>query len=316
MEHLEGETLAERLKKGALPLGEAVQHVLVMLSALEAVHRQSLLHRDLKPANLMLTPHGLKLLDFGLARWVTPDLSATTAQLTQAGTVMGTPQYLAPESLHGHAVDTRADLFAVGALLYEMLTGEPPFTGDSLAAVVHAVTHDRPSELTGSAAIAAVDRVIHRALAKRPEDRYPSADVMSQDLRNVLARSPESGEIPQVRSVTRLIVLPLRVLRPDPETDFLAFSLPDAIASSLSALDALVVHSSVVAAKFSVEAPDLEQIAAQADVDIVLVGTLLRAGQGLRVSLQLLEAPSGTVVWSQQTQVSMGDLFQLQDEVA
>ena len=111
-------------------------------------------------------------------------------------------------------------------------------------------------------------------------------------------------------------MLPLRVLRPDPETDFLAFSLPDAIASSLSGLDSLVVRSSIVAAKFSVEAPDLAEIAAQAHVDIVLVGTLLRAGEGLRVSLQLLEAPDGTVLWSQQTQVSLGDLFQLQDDVA
>ncbi len=101
MEHLEGETLADRLARGPLPLGEAVQHALVILSALEAVHRHGLLHRDLKPANLMLTPNGLKLLDFGVARWVTPALSETTAQLTQAGTVVGTPQYLAPEALQG-----------------------------------------------------------------------------------------------------------------------------------------------------------------------------------------------------------------------
>ena len=139
---------------------------------------------------------------------------------------------------------------------------------------------------------------------------------MSQDLRDVLARTTDSGETPTARPVTRLIVLPLRVLRADPETDFLAFSLPDAIASSLSGLDSLVVRSSIVAAKFSVEAPDLAEIAAQADVDIVLVGTLLRAGEGLRVSLQLLEAPGGTVLWSQQIQASLGDLFQLQDDVA
>ena len=316
MEYLEGETLAQRLEQGALPVGEAVQQALVILSALEAVHRRGLLHRDLKPANLFLTPHGLKLLDFGLARWTTSGLSATTAQLTQAGMVIGTPQYLAPESLHGQPVDARADLFAVGTLLYEMITGQPPFKADSLAALVHAVTHDRPPALTGSAAIAAVDRVIHRAMAKRPDDRYPSADAMSQDLRHVLAGTTDSGETPTARPVTRLIVLPLRVLRPDSETDFLAFSLPDAIASSLSGLDSLVVRSSVVAAKFSVEAPDLAEIAAQADVDIVVVGTLLRSGPGLRISLQLLEAPGGTVLWSQQTQVSLGDLFQLQDEVA
>ena len=316
MEYLEGETLEERLRRGALRLGDAVQHALAILSTLEAVHRRGLMHRDLKPANLFLTPHGLKLLDFGLARPIEPALTATTAKITLAGTVLGTPQYLAPESLYGQPVDARADLFAVGTLLYEMLTGHPPFKADSLAQLVHAVVHERPPALAGSAAITAVDRVIHRAMAKRPDDRYPSADAMSQDLRGVLARSTDTGETPTARPVTRLIVLPLRVLRPDSETDFLAFSLPDAIATSLSGLDSLVVRSSFVAAKFSVEAPDLAEIAAQADVDIVLLGTLLRAGQGLRVSLQLLEAPGGTVLWSQQTQVSLGDLFQLQDEVA
>ena len=316
MEYLEGETLEERLRRGALRLGDAVQHALAILSTLEAVHRRGLMHRDLKPANLFLTAHGLKLLDFGLARPIEPALTATTAKITLAGTVLGTPQYLAPESLYGQPVDARADLFAVGTLLYEMLTGHPPFKADSLAQLVHAVVHERPPALAGSGAIAAVDRVIHRAMAKRPDDRYPSADAMSQDLRGVLARSTDTGETPTARPVTRLIALPLRVLRPDSETDFLAFSLPDAIATSLSGLDSLVVRSSFVAAKFSVEAPDLAEIAAQADVDIVLVGTLLRAGQGLRVSLQLLEAPGGTVLWSQQTQVSLGDLFQLQDEVA
>ena len=316
MEYLEGETLDERLARGPLPLGDAVQQTLVILSALEAVHRRGLIHRDLKPANLFLTTHGLKLLDFGLARPIAPALSATTAKMTQAGTVLGTPQYLAPESLHGQPVDARADLFAVGTLLYEMLTGQPPFRADSLAALLHAVAHDRPPALTGSAAIAAVDRVIHRAMAKRPDDRYQSADAMSQDLRDVLARTTDSAETPTARPITRLIALPLRVLRPDSETDFLAFSLPDAIAGSLSGLDSLVVRSSVVAAKFSVEAPDVAEIAAQADVDIVLVGTLLRAGQGLRVSMQLLEAPGGTVLWSHQTQVSLGDLFQMQDDVA
>ena len=316
MEYLEGETLEGRLAGGPLPLSEAVQLTLAILSTLDAVHRRGLIHRDLKPANLFLTTHGLKLLDFGLARPVAPSVSAATAKMTQAGTVLGTPQYLAPESLNGQPVDARADLFAAGTILYEMLTGQPPFKADSLAALVHAVVHERPPALTGSPAIAAVDRVIHRAMAKRPADRYASADAMSQDLRGLLARTTDSGETPTARPVTRLIVLPLRVLRPDPETDFLAFSLPDAIASSLSGLDSLVVRSSIMAAKFSVDAPDLAEIAAHAEVDIVLIGTLLRAGQGLRVSLQLLEAPGGTVLWAEQTQVSLGDLFQLQDEIA
>ena len=316
MEFLEGETLKDRLARGPLPVKEAIELASVILSTLEVVHGRGLIHRDLKPANLFLTAHGVKLLDFGLARPLDVAASDTMAEVTQPGTVLGTPQYLAPEGLSDRPVDGRADLYAVGAVLYEMLAGQPPFRGDSLAALVHAVTHERPPALTGSAAIGAVDRVIHKAMAKRPDDRYASAGAMREELRGVLTHTSDSGESAVARPVTRLIVLPLRVLRPDPETDFLAFSLPDAIAGSLSGLDSLVVRSSVVAARFSVEAPDLVAIAEQADVDIVLVGTLLRAGSGLRISLQLLTAPDGTVLWSEQTQLSMGDLFQLQDEVA
>ena len=119
MEYLEGETLEDRLARGPLPLTEAVEQTLVILSTLDAVHRHGRIHRDLKPANLFLTTQGLKLLDFGLARPIEPELAATTAKMTQAGTVLGTPQYLAPESLHGQPVDARADLFAVGTVLYE-----------------------------------------------------------------------------------------------------------------------------------------------------------------------------------------------------
>ena len=132
MEYLEGETLEERLRRGPLRLGDAVQQALVILSTLEAVHRRGLMHRDLKPANLFLTTHGLKLLDFGLARPIEAALT-TMAKITQPGTVLGTPQYVAPESLYGQPVDARADLFAVGTLLYEMLAGQPPFKADSLA---------------------------------------------------------------------------------------------------------------------------------------------------------------------------------------
>jgi TolB-like protein len=116
--------------------------------------------------------------------------------------------------------------------------------------------------------------------------------------------------------LTRLVVLPFRVLRPDPETDFLAFSLPDAITTSLGATRSLVLRSSAVAARFAAEAPNLKTLATEADVDCVVMGTLLRAGDQLRVSAQLIEAPSGTVLTSHAVQSSMGDLFQLQDDMA
>ena len=126
----------------------------------------------------------------------------------------------------------------------------------------------------------------------------------------------ESGEAGLEAPVTRLIVLPFRMLRPDPETDFLAFSLPDAVTSSLSGLRSLVVRSSVVASRFGGEPLDPKKIAAEADVDVVLTGSLLRAGDQLRVSTQLTEVPGGTLRWSQASQVPLGDIFYVQDELA
>jgi eukaryotic-like serine/threonine-protein kinase len=311
MEYLEGESLASRLARGPITLGEAVPIALSILSALDALHNRGLMHRDLKPSNVFLTPHGVKLLDFGLARAIA--LKETETQLTMPGIILGTPQYLAPEQVLGQQVDARGDLFAAGVLLYEMLTGRAPFTGASLPAIVHAIAYEHPPALGGSPAVAAVDRVIHRALAKRPQDRYQSAGQMADDLRAAMLLADSGAMSSGVRAITRLIVLPFRVLRPDPEIDFLAFSLADALTTSLSGLDSLVVRSSLSAARFAGEAVDLETIGAKADVDAVLTGTLLHADNQLRVTAQLVEVPGGTVRWSQTTQVTMGGVFQLQD---
>jgi serine/threonine protein kinase len=310
MELLEGESLAARIARQSMTVTEAFPIMLAMLSALEAIHRRGLVHRDLKPSNVFLTPHGVKLLDFGLAR--PAEEPEAGENLTQSGTLLGTPRYLAPEQLRGGPVDGRADLFASGAVLFEMLSGKPAFDGNSVAQVLQAIVNDQPPLLGGSAAIVAVDRIIHRALEKNPARRYPSAEAMADDLRAAMALA-DTGEMERPHAVTRLIVLPFRIMRSDPETDFLAFSLPDAITSSLSGLESLVVRSSLAAARFAGEAPDLAAIARQAEVDFVLTGTLLRAGDQLRVVAQLMETPAGTLVWSDTVQVPLGDIFQLQD---
>ena len=318
MEYLEGETLAQRIGRDALPLAEAVQHGLVLLGTLEALHGLGLVHRDLKPSNIFLTLNGLKLLDFGLARSVHKGSEAIEGadltQLTQTGMLLGTPRYMAPEALKGQPVDARADLFAVGAILYEMLSGKHAFDGPSVVDIAHAVLHDKPPLLTGSAAIVAADRVIHRALEQRVDDRYQSATAMARHLRDVLTTTDAIAAAP-VHQVPRLIVLPFRMLRPDPDAEFLAFSLPDAITTSLAGLHSLVVRSPLAGGQFATDTPDLRAIATQAEVDLVLVGTLLRGGDRLQVNAQLLEAPAGTVVWSQRSQLAWQDIFQLQDEL-
>jgi non-specific serine/threonine protein kinase len=315
MELLDGESLADRLRRGPFAVSDTIPIGLGILAALSALHARGLIHRDLKPSNVFLTSHGVKLLDFGLVRPEFGPAAASTAGLTRTGVAMGTPRYMAPEQATGDTVDARCDLFAAGAILFEMLAGRPAFGGRTVVDVLHATLHEQPPALIGSPAVAAVDRVIRRALAKRPAERPFSAEQMAEELRDVRAGDRDDTPV-LAQALTRLVVLPFRILRPDPETDFLAFSLADAIATSLSRAGSLVVRSSATAARFAGSEPDLKLLAAEADVDRVVMGTLVRSGDQLRATAQLVEAPGGTLLTSHTIQSSLGDLFHLQDDLA
>ena len=194
MEYLEGETLAERLVKGPLPVEQVLRYGIQIADALDKAHRLGIIHRDLKPGNVMLTKSGVKLLDFGLAklRATTPGsvssavsvLSTQTGgSLTAQGTILGTYEYMAPEQLEGKEADSRSDIFALGALLYEMATGQKPFQGKSQASLIAAILDRTPPPISTvqPMAPAALDRVVQTCLEKDPEDRWQTAhDVMLQ----------------------------------------------------------------------------------------------------------------------------------------
>ena len=313
MELLAGESLAARIARGPLPLPQALEILLGILAALEALHRRDIVHRDLKPTNVFLTDHGVKLLDFGLARPLAPD-AGKNLELTMPGTLVGSPRYMAPEQWAGEVASPAADLFAAGVLLFEMLAGKPAFAGSTLLEIAQAIAQDQPPALSGGPAVMAADRVIQRALMKRTADRYPSAAAMAQDVRSALQQvdAPDS----RAQTTTRLAVLPFRLLRPDPEIDFLSSSLPDAISASLAGIDTLVLRSSHAAARIAAEIPDLRRVMAEADIDVAVTGTLLRSGDQVRVAAQLVEAPAGTLAWSATIQASIQDIFQLQDDLA
>ena len=312
LELLEGEPLSARLAQGPLPAREAVQVALSVLNALGALHQKGIVHRDLKPSNIFLSAHGVKLLDFGLAR----PLGGATAPdegLTLPGVLLGTPSYLAPELIEGRAGDARSDLFAVGTVLYEMLAGRRPFHGDSMFDLARAIVEDEPPALGGSPGVVGLDRVVHRALRKPVDERYQTADMFAGDLRALVI---DTGDVSRVRPMSRLVVLPFRLLRPDPAIEFLAFSLPDAISSALSGLPSLVVRSTSTASHFAANTTDMSALAGALDVDVVLLGTLLSSGDQVRVSAQLVQAPSGTLVRAITSQAASGEIFQLQDSLA
>ena len=175
MEHLEGETLAARLEKGALPLEQTLQYAIQIADALDKAHRQGVVHRDLKPGNIMLVKSGAKLLDFGLAKLQATEtptnlssLPTEQASLTAEGTILGTLQYMAPEQLEGKEADPRTDIFAFGAVVYEMATGKKAFEGGSQASLIAAIMSQdpRPMSELQSMTPPVLDRVVKRCLAK------------------------------------------------------------------------------------------------------------------------------------------------------
>lgn len=315
LEFVEGEPLSDRLARGAIPLQVAVDLTLEVLGAVSAMHGRGLVHGDLKPANIMLTPDGLRILDFGLARLCSsagapPDVTQELSTLAEGG-VHGTPGYMSPEQVRGEAATPLSDLFAVGAILFEMLSGAPAFPGRTAGSRLAAVLQDSPASLTGSAVPDAIDAIIRRSLAKTPAARFASASEFAEGLRAAVEAPSVSDN---VAAPTRMLVLPFRALRHDPETEFLAQSLPEAITNELAGMPLLQVRSSLVGNRYGAMPTDLKAIAAEADVNIVVTGTFLRAGHEMRVSTQMMQVPSGTILGVSTFRSRADDLFAIQDQ--
>src|SRR6202451_2522115 len=200
MELLEGETLADRLRRGPMPLDQVLRYGAEIAEGLDAAHRQGVLHRDLKPGNVMLTKTGARLMDFGLAKEISTvkpmsaELTATMTSshatpLTQQGTIVGTFQYMAPEQVEGREADARSDIFALGAVLYEMATGKRAVEGQTAASAMAAVLGRSPASVSAvqPATPSAFDHVVQGCLAKDPEERWQSAGDVALELRWIAA---------------------------------------------------------------------------------------------------------------------------------
>ncbi len=213
MELIEGESLSDRLSRGALPADQVLRYAIQIADALDKAHRAGIVHRDLKPGNIMITKSGSKLLDFGLAKvragGSEPGSDLTSlptegAPLTGAGMILGTFQYMAPEQLEGRDADSRTDIFAFGAVVYEMATGKKAFTGKSQASLIGAILHSEPAPISTTQPMTppALDRVVKRCLAKDPEDRWQSARDLTMELTWISEDGSKSG-VPAPAGVQR-----------------------------------------------------------------------------------------------------------------
>src|ERR1700682_3207156 len=205
MEYLEGETLAQRLLKGPLPLEQVLQYAIEIADALDKAHRKGVTHRDLKPGNIMLTKTGTKLLDFGLAKLkqeqeatsAIPDSELPTMEsaVTAEGTILGTLQYMAPEQVEGKEVDARTDIFAFGALVYEMATGKRAFEGKTQASLIAKILEPDPPPISTLQPMTppALERTVKRCLAKEPDDRWQTARDLEVQLKWIAEGGSQIG---------------------------------------------------------------------------------------------------------------------------
>ncbi len=327
MELIEGETLRRRLGSGALPVRAAVELALQVARGLAEAHDKGLVHRDLKPENLLLARDGrVKILDFGLARLAVDPSDAdgaeapTLSQRTEPGTLVGTVGYMAPEQVRGLGSDARSDIFALGAILLEMLTGGRAFTGDSRADVLSATLRDDPRgiRLLGLRFPPGLPQVIDRCLRKNPSERFGGARELMAALEVLAVTSSRGGEpaVDDGMPGPSVAVLPFVNLSPEPDTEYFSDGITEEIISSLAHLHGLRVAARTSSFAFKGKNMDLREIARRLDVTAVLEGSVRRAGNRIRVTAQLIDATGGHHLWSERYDRTVADAFAVQDEIA
>ena len=318
MEYVAGGSIESRLSQGPLPIDTVLTLGAAIADALDNAHRQGILHRDLKPGNVVLTAEGHpKILDFGLA--VLLSGGPSSGRMTQPGMIVGSLPYMAPEQLFGQADDSRTDIYALGALLFEMTTGRRPFVKDRPEALMFAIINETAPSVRSSRPEApeALDRLIGECLRKDPAQRPSSAADVSRTLRGISDGTPTATLPLQRRDVIRAIaVLPLRNISQDPLQEYFADGMTESIISDLARIKALRVISRTSAMTYKNTTKPLPEIARELNVDAILEGSALLAGSRVRVSVQLISARTDETLWSGRYDRELEDVLALQGELA
>lgn len=316
MPFYEGETLDRILAKGPVDAKRALELAGQIGRGLSAAHGDLIIHRDIKPANLMLTAGGtIKILDFGIAK-----LLGTEREL-DPGSVLGTPRYMSPEQLRGKTVDQRTDIWSLGVVLYEMLTGTSPFREDDVAATITAVLNRRPEFISRMCPDIPerMDAIFEKLLAKRPRNRYEQIELFLQDITDIQTEFDTGAitlRLPAQRQQSSIAVLPFVDMSPGQDQEFLCDGIAEELLRALNRIPELYVASRTSAFQFKHRTADIREIGMRLNVENVLEGSVRRADDRVRISAQLVSVDNGFRLWYERYDREMSDIFAVEDEIA
>lgn len=314
LELIPGQTLGELVARGPLPPDQFLALALQLVKGLEAAHERGIVHRDLKPGNIQLTPDGhLKILDFGLAVLRVRAENSSTVTLTGAGgnVIAGTVPYMAPEQLRGEAVDSRADIHAAGAVLYEMLTGRHAYPQKTSLELIAAILHQRVAALPGRAG-----KIVTRCLEKDAAQRYQTARELRVELERLATGSRNTTRRATGPRVLRaLAVLPLQNLSGNSEQDYFADGLTEALITDLARIGSLRVISRYSVIQYKDGKTPLAKIARALRVQALIVGSVLRSGDRVRITAQLIDPATEQHLWAESYERELRDILKLQAEI-
>lgn len=349
MEYVQGDSLRRRIEKHPLSLQDAIDVTIQLAEGLSKAHANEITHRDIKPENVVVDRDGrCRLLDFGLAQ-----ISHAT-RLTKEATTVGTVHYMSPEQSQGGDVDRRTDIWSLGVLLYEMIAGDVPFTGDHETAIVYAITTKPQTPLTAvrTGVPPELERIVDKMLGKKPEQRYQTVDDLLVDLRAIRgavgAPSPGRGRRRRSRKMTfatlgvavtafaavttwwfmrdksaptgagskSVAVLPFVNMSPDPGDEYFSDGLSEELLNVLARVQGLRVAARTSSFQFKGRTGDVADIGKQLNVSVLLEGSVRRAGERVRITAQLVDTNEGFHIWSQTYDREMGDIFAIQEDIA